>query len=105
MQAEAARLIGVHDFKCFQAADCTASSSIKEILEFAISAEPPFIYYRVVGTGFLKQMVRTMAGTLVELGREQPRCPGIEELIGNGDRRRAGMTAPACGLCLDWVRY
>jgi tRNA pseudouridine38-40 synthase len=105
MRAAARELVGEHDFRSFQAADCSAQSSVREILESELTGVPPCLCYRVVGTGFLKQMVRTIVGTLVDLGRGKSVCPSMEAILAARDRSKAGMTAPACGLCLDWVKY
>jgi len=59
----------------------------------------------VVGGGFLKNMVRVMAGTLVDIGRRRFAPEHIIWLLKNGDRKKAGATAPACGLCLIKVYY
>jgi len=105
MRTQAALFVGEHDFGAFRAQDCSASSSIRRVLESEIISAPPYVYYRVVGEGFLKQMVRIMVGTLVGLGRSQKGVKLVSELLVCADRRLAGVTAPACGLCLDWVAF
>ena len=103
MQKEAGRLIGVHDFTSFRGTRCNATTPVKEIYESELTWNPPYLVYRVVGNGFLKQMVRNIVGTLVDIGRN--RGPSISEILRAKDRRIAGVTAPPYGLCLDWVRY
>lgn len=103
---EAARaLLGVHDFSSFRGPDSEVESSVREILESEISWNPPFLTYRVVGRGFLKQMVRNIVGTLVGLGKGSPQLKSISEILEARDRRVAGITAPPYGLYLDWVKY
>ena len=105
MQAEAAAFLGTHDFTSFRAADCTQHSPVKTILESELYAEGPYLIYRVVGEGFLKQMVRIMVGTLVARGKHQHWVRPVREVIEARDRKAAAMSAPAHGLYLDWVRY
>ena len=104
---EAARLFrGTHDFTSFRASDCTAKSTVRTVLlsEFARTS-PEHLVYVIQGNGFLKQMVRIIVGTLVELGQGRRSSDDIPLLLKRKDRRIAGETAPAEGLTLDWVRY
>lgn len=101
---EAASIVGQHDFRSFQASGCQAKSTVRTIIESEISIKLPYIYYRVVGNGFLKQMVRTLVGTMIAQASGKIE-PTLLELIELKDRRMAGLTAPAHGLCLDWVKY
>jgi len=101
---EAARLIeGTHDFQSFRASDCCAKSTERTILLSEFSREDEFLIYRVQGTGFLKQMVRIIVGTLVDIGKGK--ITSIEEVISGRDRNLAGDTAPAGPLCLERVIY
>lgn len=59
----------------------------------------------IAGNGFLWNMVRIVAGTLVDVGRGRIAPDAVPAIIASGDRRRAGPTLPACGLCLEWVGY
>jgi tRNA pseudouridine38-40 synthase len=63
------------------------------------------IVIRVEGRGFLYQMVRTIAGSLVDVGRGFRKPGWIAEALAARDRRQAGPTAPAHGLCLECVKY
>ncbi len=102
---EAKLLIGEHDFASFEGAKSEASSTVRRILESELIIRPPYLTYRVVGAGFLKQMVRNIVGTLVDIGRGQLEVGSVLELLAYKDRSRAGVTAPAWGLSLDWVKY
>jgi tRNA pseudouridine38-40 synthase len=105
--ASAAELFeGRHDFAAFQAAENNASST-ERTLQFSrlVSAPPPQIVYEVSGDGFLRHMVRTMVGSLVEVGRGRRRPEWIRDVVGSRDRREAGPTAPAAGLFLMGVHY
>lgn len=105
MNAEAKSLIGEHDFSSFQGTGCHARTAIKTILESDVTVANSVVRYRVVGKGFLKHMVRNIAGSLVALSKGQAQLQSMEALLAARDRRKAGMTAPAHGLFLDWVRY
>lgn len=105
MMDQARLLEGTHDFSSFRGSRCMAASPVREIISSRIFLEPPFLIYRVVGTGFLKQMVRNIVGTLVGMGRGMHWSVSVLEVLSRKDRRSAGVTAPPQGLSLDWVRY
>jgi tRNA pseudouridine38-40 synthase len=105
MVEEAHTLVGKQDLKSFQASDCGAHDTVREIYESELTFNAPYLIYRVVGSGFLKHAVRTIVGTLVEIGLGNKPSESISSILSARDRRRAGMTAPAHGLCLDWVHY
>lgn len=100
------QLIGTHDFIAFQGAKAELKSTVRTITHFhLIDKGDGFYAFRVRGTGFLKQMVRTMAGTLVEIGLGKRPVGDIERILASRDRQQAGHTAPACGLTLVRVYY
>lgn len=104
---EAARLFcGQHDFSSFRAKDCTASSTLRTLYvsELTRISEDELQYW-VQGKGFLKQMIRIIVGTLVEVGKGKLSAKDIPRIIAARDRALAGPSAPACGLTLRWVRY
>lgn len=96
-------LVGRHDFSSFRASGCNAATPIKEIFDSEVIVCNNNITYRIEGKGFLKQMVRIIVGTLVEIGRG--RLSDMSQILEAKQRTRAGLTAPAQGLCLDWVEY
>jgi tRNA pseudouridine38-40 synthase len=124
MGEAAARLEGEHDFAAFQSAGAAVHSTVRRILVSRLVDAPQagvlpptpgalpvapldghLLVYEVEGTGFLRHMVRAIAGTLVEVGSGRARPARIGELLERPDRALAGPTAPACGLCLAGVRY
>jgi len=105
MQSQARELIGEHDFSSFRATGCCARNPVREILESEVTYEAPYLRYRVVGRGFLKQMVRNIVGTLIDLNAGKLKHSGIGSVLEAKDRRAAGVTAQPYGLCLDWVQY
>lgn len=105
MAKEARSLVGKHDFTSLRNAGCNAVSTVKEIYSSEIVREGDCLIYSVSGTGFLKQMVRNIVGTLVQMGRGEFEGTSMMDILEKKDRREAGVTAPAYGLFLDWVKY
>lgn len=105
MVRDAACFIGTHDFSSFRGSGCEAKTSVREILESNITIEDDLIIYQVIGKGFLKQMVRNIVGTLMDLAAGRLKADSVAEILAAKDRRVAGVTAPAHGLQLDWVKY
>lgn len=103
---DATRLfIGTHDFAAFRASNCVAKTTVRRIDDVQITTHGNRITIDVTGGGFLKNMVRVMVGTLVDVGKGRFSPTHIERLLQEGDRKEAGSTAPACGLCLMYVIY
>jgi tRNA pseudouridine38-40 synthase len=103
---EAARyFIGKHDFAAFRASNCVARTTVRRVDRVDISVQEGFIIIDVIGEGFLKYMVRIMSGTLVDIGRGRFAPEYVHWLLNDRDRKKAGVTAPACGLCLMRVFY
>jgi tRNA pseudouridine38-40 synthase len=111
MRAGAAALIGEHDFAAFRAAGCTAKRTIRQITELAVTdlaedlGPSHLLAIDVRGNAFLRNMVRIVVGTLVEVGRGRRPASQVAEILASRDRTRAGITAPAHGLELIEVRY
>ncbi|MDZ4785286.1 MAG: tRNA pseudouridine(38-40) synthase TruA [bacterium] len=105
MKREALLLLGKQDFACFQGSGCGSTSTIKTIYKSEIISNPPYIYYEVIGSGFLKHMVRNIVGTLVEFGKNEGKASSMKELLESKNRQLAGPTAPGWGLCLEYVEY
>ena len=97
--------IGKHDFAAFRASNCVARTTVRRVDKVDISVQEGFIIIDVIGEGFLKYMVRVMAGTLVDIGRGRFAPEYVHWLLHDRDRKKAGVTAPACGLCLIKVFY
>lgn len=97
-------LVGEHDFTSFRASGCGAKSPIKTILGFEILVDESLIVINVHGKGFLKQMVRNIIGTAIDLQLNNITI-SMNEILNSKDRTMAGRTAPARGLCLKEVIY
>jgi tRNA pseudouridine38-40 synthase len=103
---EGARLfIGKHDFAAFRSSGCEAKGTVREIYAVNLVREGELLYINVRGSGFLRNMVRVMVGTLVEIGMGKRPAGDIGRLLVEGDRCQAGRTAPSRGLCLMEVWY
>ena len=103
MQRAANYLVGEHDFKSFCSVGTTAESTVRTIYEIVVERTGEMITIRVTGSGFLYNMVRIIAGTLMEVGKGSFAPEKIEEILKACDRTMAGPTAPACGLLL--IKY
>jgi len=105
MRAAARLLVGRHDFAAFRAAGCAARTTVRELFEVTLNEAGDLLYIDVRGEGFLRHMVRTLAGTLVEVGLGRRSVEAVRDLLAGGERCAAGVTAPAHGLCLMEVWY
>lgn len=100
MQQAAQYLVGEHDFKSFCSVNTTAETTVRTLYEVNVSKMQDMITIRVTGSGFLYNMVRIIAGTLMEAGRGSIQPEQIPDILAALDRQKAGPTAPACGLTL-----
>lgn len=106
MQKAAAHLVGRHDFGCFQGSGSEVPHSVRTLTRAEISGNGGAeISIDLEGDGFLRHMVRNVAGTLIEVGHGRRAPDSIPALIESRDRTRAGPTAPARGLTLIAVSY
>jgi len=103
MRQACALFVGEHDFAAFRASNCAAKTTVRRIDALNLVEEGRFIHLDVKGSGFLKNMVRIIAGTLVEVGQGRRAPEDISRLLRDGDRQVSGMTAPPHGLCLMQV--
>ncbi|MBU4477945.1 MAG: tRNA pseudouridine(38-40) synthase TruA [Candidatus Omnitrophica bacterium] len=105
MRKAAGLLIGRHDFRSFQASDRVARDAVRTIKRIAVKKQGALIYIDIEADGFLYNMVRNIAGTLIEIGRGKIPAASMKKILAAKDRRLAGPTAPAQGLCLIKVVY
>ena len=104
MRLAAAQFIGEHDFSAFCANRNFKKSTLRRIDDFRIERVGQELQFTVTGNGFLYNMVRIMAGTLLEVGLGKRDCNSIARLYGQ-KREQAGLLVPAQGLCLMEVEY
>ncbi len=105
MREAARQFLGSHDFSAFCAADSEVRDRVRTVLASDLYQRDDLLVFVVQATGFLKQMVRTMVGTLIEAGRGRIEPAEVQRIIQGRDRDRAGSTAPAQGLFLYRVNY
>ncbi|MGH7229823.1 MAG: tRNA pseudouridine(38-40) synthase TruA [Nitrospiraceae bacterium] len=105
MREGAARLIGRHDFSSFQGSPTDTKDPICDLRRLKIVQRHALITIEMEGDRFLKQMVRALVGTLVEVGLAKRPASSMKDILEATDRRAAGYTAPPYGLYLDRVTY
>lgn len=105
MQKGASYLIGEHDFKSFCTARSQAEETVRTIYSLDVKKEEDMIIIRISGNGFLYNMVRIIAGTLMKVGMGVYPPEHVEEILDARNRQAAGPTAPAQGLTLIRMEY
>ena len=105
MREAAAYLVGEHDFKSFCTVRTQAEETVRTIYSLDITKQDDMITIRISGSGFLYNMVRIIAGTLLEVGMGAYPPEHVEEILDARDRQAAGRTAPARGLTLVSMEY
>ncbi len=105
MRAAAARLVGEHDFAAFRTSGCAARTTVRRLTCVELVEDGAFLHVDVRGSGFLRNMVRMLAGTLVEIGLGKRPPADMDRLLAGEPGVRCGATAPARGLCLMAVDY
>ncbi|MEN0066290.1 MAG: tRNA pseudouridine(38-40) synthase TruA [Myxococcota bacterium] len=98
-------IVGTHDFTSFRAVGCSAKHPIRTVPEACVEAVGDEVRLEVRGTGFLRHMVRILAGTLHEVGRGKRTLDEFVAVLEGKDRTQAGPTAPASGLLLADITY
>lgn len=98
-------LVGEHDFASFCANPKMKKSTVRLVDQIQIEERGDYLYFTYHGTGFLQHMVRILTGTLLEVGFHKRSADSLKDLILAKDRKLAGETAPASGLCLMEVDY
>lgn len=124
MHAAAQVLVGKHDFRAFESQYPNKASSVRTVFELSVTRRegwptwdrrqphdaPPtpggeFIWIDIVANGFLYNMVRAIAGTLIRVGEGKWTAHDVDRILQAGERKLAGPTSPACGLYLVRVEY
>ncbi len=105
MQKAAKYFEGEHDFSAFKSSGTSSKSSVRKIYNADVSTYNGRIIIKLTGNGFLYNMVRIIAGTLLEVGMGAIKPESIKEIIEDKDRKKAGKTLPPHGLYLVKVEY
>jgi tRNA pseudouridine38-40 synthase len=105
MRQAAALLVGEHDFGAFRASGCSAKATVRRLERVELSEDGDFLHVDVRGSGFLRNMVRMLVGTLVNIGTGKRSVADIPRLLAREPGVRCGVNAPPQGLCLMEVYY
>lgn len=106
MRKAALKIVGMHDFKCFEAASSDPKEdTVRTVYSLELSRNEDEIKLEIVGSGFLYNMVRIITGTLLDVGAGKISAEDIPRIIEEKDRTLAGHTAPPQGLYLAEVYY
>jgi tRNA pseudouridine38-40 synthase len=105
MQNTSKDILGEHDFSAFKAANTRIEDCVRTITRSEWSKNGDYLFYDVEGNGFLYNMVRILAGTMLEIGMGRMDAGTLKAALESGRRSDAGPTAPAHGLMLMRVKY
>ena len=105
IRTTASALVGEHDFRAFRASDCDRRTTRRIVRRIDVDRQGALVTIDVEATAFLKNMVRILVGTLVDVGRGRIETSAVPRMLDSGDRAAGGMTAPAHGLTLLRVIY
>ena len=105
MSHSAFQLVGEQDFASFTSAGSEAKTTVRTIYDASVRRDGDLITFRITGNGFLYNMVRIIAGTLMEIGKGNIDEDAMPSIIRKKDRSFAGPTAPACGLTLVNIEF
>lgn len=105
MNKAAQCLVGTHDFTTFRDAQCQADSPVKSIGQISVERRGELIELKVEAISFLHRQIRSITGSLVEVGRGRWSVEGFRDALEAADRTRCGPVAPPDGLYLAFVDY
>ena len=105
MQEAADYLVGEHDFKSFCSKGSQVENTVRKITELTVKRDGNMVTISVSGNGFLYNMVRIIAGTLLRVGMGMYPPEKVKEILDACDRQKAGPKAEACGLTLVNINY
>ena len=105
MSSAAKLFVGEHDFRSFMTSGSSVQDTVRTVYSASVTTDGDFITFTVCGSGFLYNMVRIMAGTLVEVGAGRMSEADVVSALENGQRTLSGKTMPPHGLTLVSVEY
>lgn len=100
-----ANFVGTHDFSSMRSLGTDVSSTVRTVYDYRVECHGSLVKLIVSADGFLYNMARTMAGTLLHVSSGKIRPDSIPDILASGNRSLAGPTAPACGLALTGLWY
>lgn len=98
-------MLGKKDFGCFCKANADNFTNICTVYEANWKQENDLIVFKITANRFLRNMVRAVVGTMLEIGEEKMELEGFQQVLDSKDRTAAGRSVPACGLYLTKVEY
>jgi len=104
MKRAARLLVGEHDFAAFGRSP-QGGSTVRRVARAGWSGDPPWLYFDIEANAFLYRMVRSIVGTMLQVGLDRMTVEDFGRVLASRDRAQAGPTAPPHGLCLVRVRY
>jgi tRNA pseudouridine38-40 synthase len=105
MHAAAQALIGEHDFSAFRSIECQSKTPVRQMQRISVERMGDRIWLEFEANAYLHHMVRNIVGTLLTVQDAPDPAAAMTRILAGGDRRAAGMTAPAGGLYLSRVEY
>ena len=105
MRAASRALVGRHDFTTFRDVQCQANSPVRSLDRLDIAADGDAVLFEVAALSFLHRQVRSMVGSLIDVGTGRWTVDDLKAALEAADRGRCGQVAPACGLYLARVEY
>jgi tRNA pseudouridine38-40 synthase len=105
MQTAAQVLIGEHDFSAFRSIECQSKTPVRRIQRIEVQRDGDIVRLEIEANAYLHHMVRNIVGTLIEIQDKTEPGVVLQRILDGGERRHAGMTAPASGLYLWRVDY
>ncbi len=105
MDRAARALQGTWDFRGFASDPDRYRSTVRRVFTARVTAEGQLVVFRIDAEGFLQGMIRSIMGTLIDIGSRRSEPERVQEILNTGERDKAGACVPACGLCLHRVRY
>lgn len=98
-------LIGKHDFSAYASELKTIKNPVRNIEELSIDQENEFIHFNIKANAFLLNMIRTIVGTLIDVGRGKLTPVDVKYILDSKDRSKASPVVPSQGLCLMEIGY
>lgn len=105
MHSAAQALIGEHDFSAFRSIECQSKTPVRKIERIEVQRTGDTVWLEIEANAYLHHMVRNIVGTLLDVQREPDPAAAMARILAGGERRKAGVTAPAAGLYLWRVEY
>jgi tRNA pseudouridine38-40 synthase len=105
MNSAAQALLGEHDFSAFRSVECQSNTSKRRVDSVLVQRAGDSVWLEIVANAYLHHMVRNIVGTLLDVQREADPYAAMGRILSGGERRLAGVTAPAAGLYLWRVEY